>query len=185
MPKATDMLREDHEKVKGLFEQFEQAESDEKKQLVATAIQELEIHTALEEEIFYPAAREALQGESEEEDTIDEAWEEHHVVKLVIAELKKMDPDDERYDAKFTVMAENVKHHIEEEEGELFPKLEGDIDEEELGEQMMERKEELQQRGSSASRRRSGRTKSRTSATGKRKRTGGTKKRRKAAGGRR
>ena len=187
MPKATDMLREDHEKVKGLFERFENAESDEKKEIVATTLQELQIHTALEEEIFYPAAQEALQDDSEEEDTIDEAWEEHHVVKLVMAELKKMDPDDERYDAKFTVMAENVKHHIEEEEGELFPKLEGQLDEEDLGERMMERKEELQQHPSSATRRRSAKAKSRTSANarGKRKQTGGRKKGRKAAGGRR
>src|SRR2546422_2079125 len=187
MPKAIKMLREDHEKVKGLFQQFEQSESNGKKEIVATTLQELEIHTALEEEIFYPAARQALEEESEETDIMDEAWEEHHVVKLVAAELKKMRPNDERYDAKFTVMAESVKHHIEEEESELFPKLEGHIDEEALGEQMMARKEKLRQRPASASRSRTTKAKtgSRTGTRGKRKPGGGKKRRSRAAGGRR
>ena len=182
MPKATDMLREDHKKVKGLFEQFEHAESDEKKQLVATTLQELEIHTTLEEEIFYPAAQEALQDNSEEEDTIDEAWEEHHVVKLVAAELKKMRSSDERYDAKFTVLAESVKHHIEEEENELFPKLESHIDGEELGKKMMARKQKLQQTDNGS--KKSSRSKSRTASNrGKAKKR--MQKRRSASGGRR
>jgi hemerythrin superfamily protein len=186
MPKAIEMLREDHEKVKGLFKQFEQTESNGKKEIVATTLKELEIHTALEEQIFYPAAREALEEESEETDIMDEAWEEHHVVKLVAAELKKMRPNDERYDAKFTVMAENVKHHIEEEESELFPKLEGHIDEEALGEQMMARKEKLQQRPGSASRPRTAKAKTRsTTGTSKRKTGRGKKSRSRAAGGRR
>ena len=103
---------------------------------------------------------------SDEDDIIDEAWEEHHVVKLLAAELKKMRASDERYDAKFTVLAESVKHHIEEEEGELFPKLEGHLDQEELGEKMMARKEQLQQRTGNTSRSRTGNSKIR-SARGK------------------
>jgi hypothetical protein len=185
MPKPMEMLHEDHEKVKQLFEQFEETEFEEKKELVTKVIQELEIHTALEEEIFYPAARQALEENSEDTETMDEAWEEHHVVKMIIAELKKMRPNDEHYDAKFKVMAESVKHHIEDEEGELFPKLAGNLEEEEkLGERMMERKEKLQQRPPSASRSTGSRGRS-TSARGKRKQSGGRKRGSKAAGGRR
>jgi hemerythrin superfamily protein len=183
MPRPMEMLHDDHEKVKQLFEQFEESESDEKKELVTTAIQELEIHTALEEEIFYPAARQALEENSEDTETMDEAWEEHHVVKMIIAELKKMRPNDEHYDAKFKVMAESVKHHIKEEEGELFPKLQGNLDEEEeLGERMMERKEKLQQHPPSASRATGSRGRS---TRRKRRQSSGRKSRRKAAGGRR
>ncbi|HEY7166057.1 MAG TPA: hemerythrin domain-containing protein [Candidatus Binatia bacterium] len=186
MPKPTEMLREDHEKVKDLFERFEEADEGEKQEIVTTAIRELEVHTALEEEVFYPAAREALEQSGEDADTISEALEEHHVVKLVIAELKKMRPKDEQYDAKFTVMSENVKHHIEEEENELFPKLEGQLDDEDLAEQMMTRKEELQQRVQSGSRSRSTKSKSRSSSgRGRGKRGSGSKGRKKAASGRR
>ena len=124
MPNAVEMLREDHQKVKRLFEEFENAEGREKEQIVEKTVRELEIHAALEEEIFYPAAEEQV----DEKQSIDEAREEHHVVKLLIGELKKMTAEDERYDAKYTVLAESVKHHIEEEESELFPKLEGKID---------------------------------------------------------
>lgn len=116
MPNAIDLLREDHQKVKDLFEHFEEMESGDKRDIVATTLHELEIHTAVEEEIFYPAARKALEETDEETNLIDEAWEEHHVVKLLAAELKKMRASDKRYDAKFTVLAESVKHHIEEEE---------------------------------------------------------------------
>jgi hemerythrin superfamily protein len=144
MPDALEMLQEDHEKVKGLFEQFEEAEdSAAKAQIVQTALKELEIHATLEEEIFYPAVRETDDDE-EHEDMMDEALEEHHVAKMLIAELQDMAPDDERYDAKFTVLAESVKHHIEEEESELLPKAEKEeLDLESLGEQMMERKQQL------------------------------------------
>jgi len=91
MPNAIEMLREDHRKVKDLFEHFEGTDSGDRKEIVDTTLRELEVHTSIEEEIFYPAARLALQeldGE-ESDDTIDEAWEEHHVVKLLSAELKK------------------------------------------------------------------------------------------------
>ena len=188
MPKPMEMLHEDHEKVKQLFEQFEETEFEEKKELVTKVIQELEIHTALEEEIFYPAARQALEENSEDTETMDEAWEEHHVVKLIIAELKKMRPNDEHYDAKFKVMSESVKHHIEDEEGELFPKLAGNLEEEEkLGERMMERKEKLQQHPPSSRTRATG-SRSRTAAgsRGKRRQTAGRKRaaRQPAGGGR-
>ena len=186
MPNAIEMLREDHRKVKDLFEHFEGTDSGDKKEIVDTTLRELEIHTSIEEEIFYPAARLALQElEGDEgDDVIDEAWEEHHVVKLLAAELKKMRSSDERYDAKFTVLAESVKHHIKEEEEELFPKLESHIDGEELGEKMMVRKQKLQQRtdNGSKNRSRSSKTRTRSNRSKAKKRM---QKRRSASGGRR
>ena len=141
MPNAIEMLREDHRKVKQLFDEFEHAEeSQAKEQIVENTVRELEVHAALEEEIFIPPPR----SKSMRRESIDEAREEHHVVKLIIGELKKMRADDERYDAKYKVLSESVKHHIEEEESELFPKLEGELDAEGLGTRMETRKQELQ-----------------------------------------
>jgi hemerythrin-like domain-containing protein len=179
MPNAIEMLRADHRKVKDLFEQFEQSDESGKKEIVIKTIKELETHTTLEEEIFYPAAQEQI----DEEDLIDEAQEEHHVVKLVVAELKKkMSANDKRYDAKYKVMAESVKHHIQEEESELFPRLEGKLDSEELGEQMEARKQELQKPPKRAVGKRTGSRKRRGARKGQRasKRARG-----KASGGRR
>ena len=138
---VTDMLREDHKKVKGLFEEFEQAKDAKAKQrIVETALTELEVHSKLEEELIYPA----LRAEIDDDDLMDEALEEHHVVHGLIGELKKMKPADERYDAKFTVLAENVRHHIKEEESEMFPKAEDcDIAWEELYSKVAKRKEQL------------------------------------------
>ena len=137
----TDMLREDHKKVKGLFEEFEQAtDAKAKQRIVETALTELDVHSTLEEELIYPAIR----AEIDDDDLMDEALEEHHVVHALIGELKKMKPSDDRYDAKFTVLAENVRHHIKEEESEMFPKAEDcDIDWEALCSQVMKRKEQL------------------------------------------
>src|SRR5262249_8131148 len=177
MPNAIEMLKEDHRKVKELFEEFEHAQQDQvKERIVENTLHELEIHAPLEEEIFYPAAEEQI-GEKE---SIDEAREEHHVVKLLIGELKKMSSDDERNDAKYTVLAESVKHHIEEEESELFPKLEGKIDAEELGAEMETRKEQLQEQ----SQKRSAKAKSRTRTRKSRQRRS-TKRRKRASGGQR
>jgi hemerythrin superfamily protein len=138
---VTDMLRDDHKKVKGLFEEFEQAEDTKAKhQIVETALAELEVHAKLEEELIYPAIR----AEIDDDDLMDEALEEHHVVHGLLGELKKMKPSDVRYDAKFTVLAENVRHHIKEEESEMFPKAEDcEIDWEALCSQVMKRKEQL------------------------------------------
>ena len=146
---VTDMLREDHKKVKGLFEEFEQAEDSKTKQrIVETVLMELGIHAALEEELIYPAIR----SEIDDEPLMDEALEEHHVVHGLLAELKKMKPSDERYDAKFTVLGECVKHHIEEEESEMLPKAEGaDIEWEDLHEKVMKRKEQLVAKGAAPS----------------------------------
>ncbi|MEP6887239.1 MAG: hemerythrin domain-containing protein [Nitrospirales bacterium] len=136
-----DMLKKDHQKVKALFAEFENAKDSRIKQrIVETALMELDVHAKLEEGLVYPAIR----PEIDDEDLMDEALEEHHVVHVLIAELKKMKPSDDRFDAKFTVLAENVKHHIKEEESEMFPKAEEcDIDWETLEQQVMKRKEKL------------------------------------------
>ena len=130
-----ELLRKDHEKVKMLFREFESAEEAEEKQhIVRQAITELEIHASAEEQIFYPAVRE---DSPDAAPNLDESFEEHHVMKFLIGELKDMSPTDERFDAKFTVLAENVKHHIKEEEAELFARARtGRLDLAELGTQL-------------------------------------------------
>jgi len=142
---AITLLKSDHEKVKGLFKQFEDAESQEKKDgIIQQAIDELKVHAEIEEEIFYPA----LRGEVED-DLMNEADEEHHVARMLIAELDASEGlDDERRNAKFTVLAENVRHHIKEEEGEILPNAKkADIDLEALGASLLERKNELKETG--------------------------------------
>jgi hemerythrin-like domain-containing protein len=139
---ATQLLREDHRKVQDLFRRFEEAEegSHERTEIVRTALQELKVHTTIEEEIFYPAARRKTGDES----SVDEAMEEHHVAKVLISEIEELSPKDEAFAAKFTVLAENVKHHIEEEESEMFPAMEeSGEDLSALGGRLMERKENL------------------------------------------
>jgi len=136
-----ELLRKDHEKVKMLFREFESA-ADHKQNIVSQAISELEIHAAAEEKVFYPAVLEDWQDAAP---SINESFEEHHVMKLLMGELKDMSPEDERFDAKFTVMAENVKHHIKEEEAELFARARtGHLDLVELGQRLMEAKGSFQ-----------------------------------------
>jgi hemerythrin superfamily protein len=140
-----ELLKEDHRNVKELFNKFENSEDDsEKEEIVQEAMQELVIHSTIEEEIFYPAAREYFGEKEEEKELMDEAKEEHHVVDLLMEELKDMSADDDGYFAKFTVLAENVKHHIKEEEEEMFPKLKGAKEEmSNIAEELAQRKEEL------------------------------------------
>ena len=159
-PSAVELLREDHQKVQDLFEEFEGADNRSRQRIADQALTELEIHAKLEEGLVYPAIREAL----DEEDMMDEALEEHHVAELLIKELRKMGPKDERYKAKFTVLAEIVKHHIEEEESEILPQAEEtDIDMAELGQEALALKEKLMsklQSGSSSKKKQSGSSKS-------------------------
>jgi hypothetical protein len=142
---AITLLKSDHEKVKGLFDQFEDAESQEEKEsIIQQAVEELKVHAQIEEEIFYPA----LRGEVEE-DLMNEADEEHHVARILIAELDaNQGEDEERRNAKFKVLAESVKHHIKEEEGQMMPNAKkADVDMNMLGAQLMQRKEELMETG--------------------------------------
>ena len=146
-PDPIAMLREDHTKVKGLFDEFEAARTSRSKQRIAReALMELDVHAGIEEEIFYPAFNAESDAE-ETEEIVLEAEEEHHVVHVLITELKEMmGSDDPRFDAKFTVLAENVRHHIKEEETQMLPKARklGKARLAELGAQMMDRRQELQ-----------------------------------------
>ena len=145
------MLKEDHQKVKELFEEFKEAEGREKTEIAKTALQELEVHADLEERLIYPAIR----AETDADDTMNEAVEEHHLVHVLIGELKKLKPSDERYKAKFNVLGELVKHHVQEEEGEILPQAEqSDLDWDKLEAQVRKRKDQLLTKASSRTRRR-------------------------------
>ncbi|HEY1497464.1 MAG TPA: hemerythrin domain-containing protein [Candidatus Solibacter sp.] len=141
---AIALLKKDHDTVKALFEEFEKAEKPAAKQkIIAQALTELKIHAILEEEIFYPAVRKHVGGK-----LMNEADEEHHVAKVLIAELDRGTVTNSHRDAKFTVLSENVRHHIKEEENEMLPKArEMKLDFEALGQQMLERKKKLLKNG--------------------------------------
>ncbi|WP_254506531.1 hemerythrin domain-containing protein [Anatilimnocola floriformis] len=141
---AVSMLKDDHDRVKKLFAQFETAKTrPAKRKIVREVLTELKVHAAIEEEIFYPAVRKPIGKE-----IMNEADEEHHVAKLLIAELDAMDGSESHFDAKFTVLAENIRHHIKEEENEMLPKAKGvKVDFAALAEKMMHRKEQLLQNG--------------------------------------
>jgi hemerythrin HHE cation binding domain-containing protein len=141
---AIAILLKDHDNVKRLFDRFERSKSSaEKDRIIAEAITELKIHASLEEEIFYPSVRLHVG-----KDVMNEADEEHHVARVLIAELDRERRSGDRRDAKFTVLAESVRHHIKEEESEMLPKAkEVDIDFIALGRRMMERKQQLKRDG--------------------------------------
>jgi hemerythrin superfamily protein len=120
---AVTLLKNDHKTVEGLFKKFEKAGPNAhktKRDLVEKIVEELSIHAAIEEQVLYPAARAAVPDANDE---VLEALEEHHIVKWTLSELDGMDPTDERFTAKVTVLTELVRHHVEEEETELFPEL--------------------------------------------------------------
>lgn len=121
---ALKLLKQDHREVETLFKRFEKAGDNaikEKQELAERIVRLLAIHATIEEQLLYPAAR-ALDAELD--DLVLEALEEHHIAKWTLDEIDRMDAGDERFDAKVTVLMENVRHHVEEEEQELFPKLE-------------------------------------------------------------
>jgi hemerythrin-like domain-containing protein len=120
---AIVLLKNDHKDIRKAFNDFEQAGENAhatKGKLVDRIIELLTVHTYLENEIMYPRVRELL---PEVEDDVLESYEEHHVADVLVMELSAMKPDDERFTAKTTVLIENVRHHIEEEEEEWFPKV--------------------------------------------------------------
>jgi hemerythrin superfamily protein len=140
---AIAMLSADHKKVKAMFKEFkslkEEGTAEEKAALVKEICDALTVHATIEEEIFYPAVRAAI----EDGDLMDEALVEHAGAKEIIAQLRQMDPDDDLYDAKVTVLGEQINHHVEEEEGEMFPKAKkAKLDTEELGTELAARKQE-------------------------------------------
>ena len=138
---AVALLREDHRKVSALFEDYEKARSTAvKRRLVDTICKELIVHTTIEEEIFYPAFKAALKDKK----LVPEANVEHASVKDLIAQVQGREPDGEDFDAKIKVMGEFVKHHVKEEQTEMFPKArKAALDLVELGRQMAERKQQL------------------------------------------
>jgi hemerythrin superfamily protein len=149
--RATDLLKKQHREVKSLFKKLQDADDGRmRRQLMTEIARNLEAHTAIEEEIFYPAVR-GLESRKAEEMVL-EAHEEHHVVKLVLADLPRVNPEDERFEAKMTVLSELVEHHVEEEEKEMFKLAQklGKDALEELGEQMAERFEAVRGRAAEA-----------------------------------
>jgi hemerythrin superfamily protein len=139
---AIALLRADHALVDDLFKQFEKARDDKKKLAIAQRVcMELKIHTTIEEEIFYPAAREVLPKEA---DLLDEADVEHASAKDLIAQIESGKPSDDKWDAKVTVLGEYIKHHVKEEHTEMFPKVrKTKLDLKALGAQLQARKDEL------------------------------------------
>ncbi len=144
MPDALQMLREQHDEVKDIFKKFSSTDDTRvRKDLAQQAMVKLEVHSNLEEEVFYPAVR--MEGGTAQ--LMNEAEEEHHVADLLIDELRRMSPSDDRYEAKFEVLAESVRHHIEEEESEIFPKA-AELGQDRLGQlgaEMEKRKPALMQ----------------------------------------
>ncbi|HYC48480.1 MAG TPA: hemerythrin domain-containing protein [Burkholderiales bacterium] len=144
---ALAMLSQDHKRVQKLFKDFEKIDRDDEdamRDLVETACLELQIHSMLEEEIFYPAVRGQVQGD-EQDDLLNTSEVEHEAVEDLIARLHELEPDDPMYYAYFSVLAEYTRHHIRREEQALFPIVEKmtDLDLEQLGEDMRVRREEL------------------------------------------
>ena len=148
---AFNLLKTDHEKVAELFDQLESSNGKAKLQVFAQIKTELELHTHIEETIFYPA----LEDPKQTHELVLEAYEEHDVVKKLLAQLSKAKSADEEWDAQAKVLRENVEHHVEEEENELFKKTRAALSKEEietLGEQMENEKQRKQgMRGSKSS----------------------------------
>jgi len=144
---AITQLTADHARVKKMFKQYDRlAKADagdrEKQQVASLICAELTAHATAEEEFFYPAARRAL----DEPDLIDEADVEHATAKDLIAQIEGSSPSDDHYDAKVKVLGEYINHHVEEEEGEIFPKVrKAKLDTVSLGEQIAERKAQIMQ----------------------------------------
>lgn len=140
---ALQLLAADHRKVEQLFEKYEKASgADAKRKLVEEICTELKVHAMIEEEIYYPAIRGKV-----EDDDLDEAWVEHDGAKVLINELEASEPNEEFYDAKVKVLKEEIEHHVKEEEkqsGNLFQQTrKTDVDLDELGRRLKERKAEL------------------------------------------
>jgi hemerythrin superfamily protein len=141
---AIKLLTADHAKVKKMFKEFEKLSKKEdeeaKAELAAQICEELTIHAQLEEEIFYPAAREAI----EDDDLMNEAMVEHNSAKDLISQIESMGASDPMFDATVKVLGEYVNHHVEEEQNQIFPKVEkAKVDLEEIGAQIAQRKDEL------------------------------------------
>jgi hemerythrin superfamily protein len=144
---AIDLLKEDHKMVQDIFKEYRKLIKDggddrRKEMLVRRACDALTVHAQIEEEIFYPSLREEI----DDQEMMDEAQVEHDSAKDLIAQLQRMQPGDEFYDAKFIVLGEQVKHHISEEEGKIFPKAKKcGLNLQDIGRELAEYKQELEQ----------------------------------------
>ncbi|RYY01720.1 MAG: hemerythrin domain-containing protein [Gammaproteobacteria bacterium] len=139
---ATALLRADHKEVSNLFDEYEKTKSNaKKKSIVAEVCKALTVHAQIEEEIFYPAVKLALK----DKELIPEATVEHATLKSLISQIEGIEPDGEIYDAKVKVLSEYVKHHVKEEQNEIFPKAKAatKLDLIDLGAKLTQRKEEL------------------------------------------
>ncbi len=142
---AIVLLKEEHKQIRKLFRQFQDAGPDARKtkgDIVTEIIEALTVHTYIENECMYPQVRELL---PDLEEDVLESYEEHHVADVLATELFAMDPSDERFDAKTTVLIENVSHHMDEEEEEWFPKVRAGLGRKQLqdiGARMLELKEQ-------------------------------------------
>lgn len=149
--KATALLHQDHEKVNQLFQEFEQSPAKNKKKEIFEAIKtELELHSQVEEEIFYPAVRQAKGGGGNTEDLIIEGMQEHQGIDFMIEEISEMSPDDELYVVKVAELKDAVVHHVEEEETKVFQEAQRYFSNEvleELGNEMQQRKQSIQAEG--------------------------------------
>jgi len=168
---AVEILKQDHDEVEKLFDQYEDAKDEDnaelKAEIVAAVCKALTIHAQIEEELFYPAMR---RQEKDAADLVDEAAVEHQTLKNLVAELLHATPGDDLYDAQVKVLSEYVKHHVKEEEGEMFPMArKADMDLDALGKKLRERKGELESAPARATRRTSRTaTKSAASTNGRR-----------------
>ena len=140
---AIDLLKQDHDRVEKRFKEFEKMDRQDAeacRELIGRVCEDLTVHTTLEEEIFYPAVREAI----DDEDLMNEAAVEHETARMLIEQLQNMGPDDPNYFATFTVLGEYVRHHIKEEQGEMFPAArKAGLDLAALAERMQARRDEL------------------------------------------
>ena len=140
---AIDLLKQDHDRVEKTFKEFEKMDRQDAeacRELIGRVCEDLTVHTTLEEEIFYPAVREAI----DDEDLMNEAAVEHETARMLIEQLQNMGPDDPNYFATFTVLGEYVRHHVKEEQNEMFPAArKSGIDLAGLGERLRARRDEL------------------------------------------
>jgi hemerythrin superfamily protein len=148
---AIDLLKQDHDRVEKAFKEFEKMDRQDAaacRGLIDGVCRELTVHTTLEEEIFYPAVREAI----DDEDLMNEAAVEHETARMLVEQLENMGPDDPNYFATFTVLGEYLRHHIQEEQGEMFPAArKAGLDLAALGERMQARREELAEKAPACS----------------------------------
>jgi len=138
---AIALLKQDHRTVSQLFDEFEKADEEEQSAIAQRVCQLLTVHAQIEEELLYPAAKECFEGDEENEDLVNEAEVEHGSAKELIAKIEGMSSGDEHFKATVTVLGEYIKHHVKEEESELFPQLKKtELDLKELGGRLAERK---------------------------------------------